>query len=53
MIAIPFIYLFTGFTSAISSSPCLRLTEMRFILTGSQIYILVVGAGIAANGVVS
>jgi surface polysaccharide O-acyltransferase-like enzyme len=51
MIAIPFIYLFTWFYERHFFFALFKADRNAFILTGSQIYILVVALVIAANGV--
>jgi surface polysaccharide O-acyltransferase-like enzyme len=51
LIAIPFIYLFTWFYERHFFFALFKADRNAFILTGSQIYILVVALVIAANGV--
>jgi hypothetical protein len=51
MFAIPFIYLFTWFYERHFFFALFKADRNAFILTGSQIYILVVALVIAANGV--
>ncbi len=51
MITIPFIYLFTWFYERHFFFALFKADRNAFILTGSQIYILVVALVIAANGV--
>ena len=51
MIAIPFIYLFTWFYERHFFFALFKADRNAFILTGSQIYILVLALVIAANGV--
>ena len=51
MIAIPFIYLFTWFYERHFFFALFKADRNAFILTGSQIYILIVALVIAANGV--
>ena len=51
MFAIPFIYLFTWFYERYFFFALFKADRNAFILTGSQIYILVVALVIAANGV--
>lgn len=51
LLAIPFIYLFTWFYERHFFFALFKADRNAFILTGSQIYILVVALTIAANGV--
>lgn len=51
LIAIPFIYLFTWFYERHFFFALFKADRNAFLLTGSQIYILVVALVIAANGV--
>ncbi|HKS32366.1 MAG TPA: acyltransferase family protein [Enterobacteriaceae bacterium] len=51
LVAIPFIYLFTWFYERHFFFALFKADRNAFILTGSQIYILVVALTIAANGV--
>lgn len=51
VIAIPFIYLFTWFYERYFFFALFKADRNAFILTGSQIYILIIALVIAANGV--
>jgi hypothetical protein len=51
VIAIPFIYLFTWFYERHFFFALFKADRNAFILTGSQIYILIIALVIAANGV--